>query len=252
MILGSSGATASEQRPVGRVVAQDGRCSLVGLSAKPHFPCREQRTPGGISVFFYEFPSQFPRRTGFAVLDGTLVRLTFEPVPEEYVLAYFDSLRPVAKDALLLAGFTSPSHADPATGVDTPGMRPRHHRAILIAATTTAVAALGRRPRSPPPARAGPRTTVNPYVVPVADGVSTKSLLTVGDQARRQRLPDGRHPRRPRRRPRPTTATSTLIMNHELRRRPGRHRACTARRAPSSRELTIDRGTLDGRRAGRT
>jgi len=97
-MIGSSGATASEQRPVGRLVAQDGRCSLVGLSAKPHFPCRERRTPGGISVFFYEFPSQFPRRTGFAVLDGTLVRLTFAPVPEEYVLAYFDSLRPVDKD----------------------------------------------------------------------------------------------------------------------------------------------------------
>jgi hypothetical protein len=32
------------------------------------------------------------------VLDGTLVRLTFEPLPEEYVLAYFDSLRPVDKD----------------------------------------------------------------------------------------------------------------------------------------------------------
>jgi hypothetical protein len=32
------------------------------------------------------------------VLDGTLVRLTFEPLPAEYVLAYFDSLRPVDKD----------------------------------------------------------------------------------------------------------------------------------------------------------
>ena len=96
--IGASAATAYEQRPVGRLVAQDGRCALAGLSAKPHFRCRERRTPGGISVFFSAFPSQFPRRTAFAVLDGTLVRLIFEPVPEEYVLAYFDSLRPVDKD----------------------------------------------------------------------------------------------------------------------------------------------------------
>ena len=34
----------------------------------------------------------------FAVLDGTLVRSTFEPLPETSVLAYFDSLRPVDKD----------------------------------------------------------------------------------------------------------------------------------------------------------
>jgi hypothetical protein len=36
------------------------------------------------------------------VLDGTLVRLTFEPVPEEYVLAHFDSLRPVDKEDIEL------------------------------------------------------------------------------------------------------------------------------------------------------
>ena len=65
---------------------------MIGSSAAAAFE------PGGISVFFSAFPSQFPRRTAFTVLDGTLVRLTFEPVPEEYVLAYFDSLRPVDKD----------------------------------------------------------------------------------------------------------------------------------------------------------
>ena len=96
--IGSSGATVSEQRPRGRLVAQDGRCALAELSPKPHFRCRERRTPGGISVYFSAFPSQVPRRTAFAVLDGTLVRLTFEPAPEEYVLAYYDSLRPIAKD----------------------------------------------------------------------------------------------------------------------------------------------------------
>ena len=97
-LIGTSGATASEQRPVGRLVAKDGRCALAELSAKPRFRCRERRTPGGISVFFSAFPSQLPNRTAFAMLDGTLVRMTFEPLPEEYVLAYFDSLRPVDKD----------------------------------------------------------------------------------------------------------------------------------------------------------
>ena len=97
-LIGSSAAAAYEQRPRGRLVAQDGRCALAELSPKPRFRCRERRTPGGISVFFSAFPSQFPRRTAFTVLDGTLVRLTFEPMPEEYALAYFDSLRPVDKD----------------------------------------------------------------------------------------------------------------------------------------------------------
>ena len=95
--IGAGFGTAYEQRLVGRLVAQDGRCALAQLSAKPHFRCRELRTPGGISVFFSAFPSQPLRRTAFAVLDGTLVRVVFEPVPEEYVLAYFDSLRPVDK-----------------------------------------------------------------------------------------------------------------------------------------------------------
>ena len=45
--IGASGATASEQRAVGRFVAQDGRCALAGFS-QPRFSCRERRTPGGI------------------------------------------------------------------------------------------------------------------------------------------------------------------------------------------------------------
>ena len=102
LIAGSAAATAFEQRSRGRLVAQDGRCAFAELSPKPRFRCRERRTPGGISVFFSAFPSQFPRRTAFAVLDGTLVRLTFEPMGEEDVLAYFDSLRPVDKDEVEL------------------------------------------------------------------------------------------------------------------------------------------------------
>ncbi len=97
-LIGSSALTDSQQRPVGRVVAEDGKCALTQLGPKP-FRCRERRTPAGIRVFFAESRrSQVGRRMAFAVLDGTLVRVTFEPLPEDSVLAYFDSLRPVDKD----------------------------------------------------------------------------------------------------------------------------------------------------------
>jgi len=99
MIVGSA-ATALEQRPRGRLVAQDGRCALSELGPK-RFPCRELRTPAGISVYFAASRrSQFSPRTAFAVLDGTLVRLMFEPMEDKYVAAYFDSLRPVEKDKI--------------------------------------------------------------------------------------------------------------------------------------------------------
>jgi hypothetical protein len=97
-LSGAGAATAYEQRPVGRIVAENGRCVLGQISPKPRFACRERRTPGGRSVFFYALPSQLPRRLAFAVVDGTLVRLSFERLPEADVLAYFDSLRPVDKE----------------------------------------------------------------------------------------------------------------------------------------------------------
>jgi len=100
-LMGSSAVTASQQRPVGRVVAEDGRCALTQLGPKA-FPCREQRTPAGVSVFFDESRRQVRSRMAFAVLDGTLVRVTFEPLSEDTVLAFFDSLRPVAKDDIEL------------------------------------------------------------------------------------------------------------------------------------------------------
>ena len=70
LMIVRSAATAFEQRPRGRLVAQDGRCALAELSPKPHFRCRELRTPGGISVFVSAFPSQFPRHTAFTVLTA--------------------------------------------------------------------------------------------------------------------------------------------------------------------------------------
>ncbi len=89
---------------MGRLSAEHGRCALTQLGGDgvgdrpPEFPCRELRTPAGIRVFFNAAPGQVPRRMAFAVLDCTLVRLTFEPLPEHAVLAYFDSLRPIDGD----------------------------------------------------------------------------------------------------------------------------------------------------------
>ena len=125
-------------------------------------------------------------------------------------------------------------------------MSPRHLRAILIAATTTTVAALaaGTALAAPGTSR-GPRATVSPYVVPAADGVSTKSLLTVGDKPaangyRMVGIPDGlgalRHSR----------GTFELFMNHELRTDTGVARRHGQRGAFVSR-MRIDRHSLDVR-----
>jgi hypothetical protein len=98
-LSGSSAVTAYEQRPVGRVVAQDGTCALTQLGPNP-FPCREWRSPKGRSVFFHASASRYPRRSAFALLEGSLVRVDFEALPETEVLAYFDSLEPVDRDSI--------------------------------------------------------------------------------------------------------------------------------------------------------
>jgi hypothetical protein len=64
----------------------------------------------------------------------------------------------------------------------------------------------------------GPNTTTNPYVLPVGDGVSIKSLLTVGDGAASNGyemvgIPDGLGLVRSN----PGSRDFTLLMNHELR-----------------------------------
>jgi hypothetical protein len=56
LMIGGSAATAFEQRPRGRLVAQDGRCALAELSPKPHFRCRELRTPGASRCSSPRFP----------------------------------------------------------------------------------------------------------------------------------------------------------------------------------------------------
>ena len=92
----------------------------------------------------------------------------------------------------------------------------RRHRALALAgavaalATSTALAAPGST-------STGPSTSTAPYVLPVGDGVSIESLLTVGDGAAGNGfemvgIPDGLGLVRPE----PSSRDFTLLMNHEL------------------------------------
>ena len=64
-------------------------------------------------------------------------------------------------------------------------MRSRRGTTAAVALTAVVASALGTGTASAdstePPSSTGPTTTVAPYVLPVAGGVSTRSLLTVGD-----------------------------------------------------------------------
>ena len=93
---------AYQQLPDAGVRLTDGACALPGLKGSPwgdfDTPCREQRTPGGRSVFFGHTEGG---GMAVALLDGTLVRLEqIDMVPERDVVAYFDALRPVAVEEL--------------------------------------------------------------------------------------------------------------------------------------------------------
>ena len=79
---------------------------------------------------------------------------------------------------------------------------------LAIAAASPAVAAVGT-------GKTGPSTTVRPYVLPVADGVETTSLLTVGDRPagngyKMVGIPDGLGARNG------AAGKLDLFMNHEL------------------------------------
>jgi hypothetical protein len=107
--------------------------------------------------------------------------------------------------------------------------------AALTAATAGAQPDKGR-------AITGPTTTVKPYVIPVADGVSTISLLTVGDKPagngyRMVGIPDGLGALRG------EDGNFRLIMNHELRNNQGTVRRHGQQGAFDS-SWTIDRRTL--------
>jgi hypothetical protein len=95
---GARQVAAYQQRPDAGMRLANGACALPGLKGSPwgefDTPCREQRTPGGLPVFF-----GLNEGGGMAValLDGTLVRLEqIDGLPERDVLAYFDALQPVA------------------------------------------------------------------------------------------------------------------------------------------------------------
>ena len=83
---------------------------------------------------------------------------------------------------------------------------------LIVAATATAAIA------APGGTSTGPNTSTKPYVLPVGDGVSVKSLLTVGEGAASDGyemvgIPDGLglvHTK-------PGSRNFTLLMNHELR-----------------------------------
>ena len=82
--------------------------------------------------------------------------------------------------------------------------------ALALAAASPAVAVVGT-------GKKGPSTTVSPYVLPVADGVQTTSLLTVADMAagngyKMVGIPDGLGARNS-----ATSGKLDLFMNHELR-----------------------------------
>ena len=82
--------------------------------------------------------------------------------------------------------------------------------AIAVLATSVALAAPGAT-------TTGPSTSTAPYVLPVGDGVSIESLLTVGDGGATNGyemvgVPDGLGLVRPD----PGSRDFTLLMNHEI------------------------------------
>ena len=94
-------AFAYQQRPH-EVLLRDGHCSLRGLAGTGTSfydgPCRELRTPHGRAVFIGGLGNTTEGGQAFSLLDGTLVRLEHLQVADRDVLAYFDSLRPIAPD----------------------------------------------------------------------------------------------------------------------------------------------------------
>jgi hypothetical protein len=96
-------AFAYQQAPR-EVSLQDGRCDVRRLAgASTNFfdgPCRELRTPRGRTVYLGTLEHLVDGGEAFALLDGTLVRLDYVQVTDRDVLAYFDSLRPIAPDEI--------------------------------------------------------------------------------------------------------------------------------------------------------
>jgi hypothetical protein len=96
-------ALAYQQRPT-VVSLLDGRCSLRQLAGTgTNFfdgPCRQVRTPGGREVFVGSSRHVVGLSEAFALLGGTLVRVQHTELADRDVLAFYDSLEPVAADEL--------------------------------------------------------------------------------------------------------------------------------------------------------
>jgi uncharacterized protein DUF839 len=110
---------------------------------------------------------------------------------------------------------------------------------VALAAAATAIAAPGGT-------STGPSTTTSPYVLPVGDGVSVKSLFTVGDGAAANGyemvgIPDGLGLVRPQG---DGGRDFTIFMNQELRNNQGAVRAHGVKGAFVS-ELTIDSNAFE-------
>ena len=113
--------------------------------------------------------------------------------------------------------------------------------AAAAAATALLAAAGAAQAASLPPVSTAPSTTTNPYVLPVAPGVHTRSLLTVGDKVGDYTMvgiPDGLGAFDLR------GGNFGLVMNHELRSSNGAVRAHGQKGAFVS-KWTIDRRTQE-------
>ena len=96
---GGSASAYQQQRPA-ELSLQDGRCAVHRLAGTGtsffEGPCRALRSPRGRAVYLGTAPPPVTGDEAFALLDGTLVRLQHDRLPDGDVLAYFDALRPVA------------------------------------------------------------------------------------------------------------------------------------------------------------
>jgi hypothetical protein len=96
-------ATAVQQPPGAVLSLQPHHChvearAMPGTSVMWDRPCRLLRSQHGVSVYITD-----PGTSGihaFAMLDQTLVRLQFTQVADGDVVAYFDSLQPIAVEDL--------------------------------------------------------------------------------------------------------------------------------------------------------
>lgn len=97
-------AFAYQQRRPAELSLQEGRCAVHRLAGTgTNFfegSCRAVRSPLGREVYLGTAPPPVVGDEAFALLDGTLVRLQHDRLPDRDVLAYFDALRPVAPDDL--------------------------------------------------------------------------------------------------------------------------------------------------------